>query len=234
MDRLTSRFITPEDPRCDEVVLPLHPAWWSRPYEYSWAGSFAEGGTVLDAACGIEHPFKFFLVDRVGEVHACDREEGILSRDAIRKGLRETYGEAAAAQLPERYLDCIHFRRASITALPYGEGMFDRIFCISVLEHLEDSFNRHPWIPRVDLLRSLLKRDIQLALGEFKRVLKDDGLIILTFDYPDITLDYLASVVRSLGLAFAGETNFTHPADALYAESLQLYCFRAVLKKNKD
>ena len=231
MDHLTSRFLKTKDLRCDEVVLPLHPAWWSRPYEYAWAGSFAEGGTVLDAACGIEHPFKFFLVDRVGEIHACDMEEGILSRDAIRKGLRETYGEAVAGQLPERYLDGIHFSRSSITALPYADGLFDRIFCVSVLEHLTDSFNRHPWIPRVDLLQSLLKRDIWLALGEFKRVLKNDGLIILTFDYPDINLDYLASVVRSLGLSFAGETDFTLPADALYAESLKLSCFRAVLKK---
>jgi SAM-dependent methyltransferase len=231
MDRLTSRFVTTQDPRCDQVVLPLHPAWWSRPCEYAWAGSFAGAGTVLDAACGMEHPFKFFLVDQAGEVHACDWEEGILSRDAIRKSLRETYGEAAAAQLPERYLDGIHFSRASITDLPYAEGMFDRIFCVSVLEHLKDHFNRHPWIPRVDLLQSLLKRDIRLALGEFKRVLKNDGLIVLTFDYPDINLDYLTFVVRSLGLAFAGETDFTQPAAALYDESLKLYCFRAVLKK---
>ncbi len=231
---MNSRFFTTRDARNDNLLLPLHPAWWSRPYEYAWAGAFAEAGdTVLDAACGIEHPFKFYLLDHTREVHACDMEEGILVPDIIRQGLRNTYGEAAAASLPERYIRDIHFRRASITDLPYTDGTFDKIFCVSVLEHLRDHFNRHLWIPRVGLLQSLLKREIFVALREFRRSLKDDGLIVLTFDYPDINLDYLASVVKSLGLAFAGQADFIRSAEALYAESLQLNCFRAVLKKAK-
>ena len=232
MDQMKSRFFTAKDARGDNLPLPLHPAWWSRPYEYAWAGAFAEAGdTVLDAACGIEHPFKFFLLDRTREVHACDMEEGILAPDIIRKGLRDTYGEPAAACLPERYLRDIHFRRASITGLPYADGMFDKIFCISVLEHLMDHFNRYSWLPRVGLLQSLLKREIFLALGEFRRTLKGDGLIVLTFDYPDINLDYLTSVVKSLGLSFAGDVDFMRPDDALHSESLKLYCLRVVLKK---
>ncbi|MBU0661764.1 class I SAM-dependent methyltransferase [Patescibacteria group bacterium] len=232
MDPMNSRFFTTKDARSDNLLLPLHPAWWSRSYEYAWAGAFAEAeDTVLDAACGIEHPFKFYLLDRTREVHACDTEEGILVPDIMRKGIRNTYGEAAAARLPERYLRDIHFRQASITDLPYADGTFDKIFCISVLEHLKDHFNRYSWLPRAALLQSLLKREIFLALGEFRRTLKDDGLIVLTFDYPNINLDYLTSVVKSIGLSFTGDVDFMRPDDALYSESLKLYCLRVVLKK---
>jgi len=231
MEQMVSRFFLKTDIQINRIVLPLHGAWWSRSYEYAWAGTFADTGTVLDAACGIEHPFKFFLLDHAQKVHACDMEEGILSKDVIRKGIRDTYGETAAASLQGRYLDEVHFHRASITKLPYEDGMFDRIFCISVLEHLHDHCNRHTWLPRVNIIQSLLKRDILLALGEFKRTLKDDGLIVLTFDYPNINLEYLTWIISCLGLAFAGKVSFDIPDNALYSENLHLYCFRAVLKK---
>ena len=92
----TSRFVTRGDQRLDHLILPLHKTWWSRPYEYAWASRFADGAdTVLDAACGVEHPFKFFLLDRCREVHACDIDERILSRERTLRELRSVFGNDA-------------------------------------------------------------------------------------------------------------------------------------------
>lgn len=228
----TSRFVTTGDERLDHLILPLHKTWWSRPYEYAWASGFADSAdTVLDAACGVEHPFKFFLLDRCREVHACDIDNRILSREEILREIRSVFGDDAAAGLPERYLEGVRYKLASVTRLPYPDRMFHRVFCISVLEHLDDFINRHAGWPVPRSLRFLFHRDIERALREFRRVLADDGVIVLTFDHPDINLDYLFEVSAVAGLEPAGEVRRDIPPDALYHEPLGIRCFRLVLKK---
>lgn len=234
MSQLTSRFFHSDDPKEDKFILPLPPSWWSRPYEYTWAGAFAASDDiVLDAACGVEHPFKFFLLDHARFVQACDMEDAILKKDLILKSIQKEFGNDSASLIEKgQYIERIQFRKSSITKLPYEDAMFDKIFCISVLEHLKDRFNQHPWLPYAFPLKSILTADIFDALSEFKRVLKNDGLIVLTFDYPDINLQYFQKVIQSIGLAFAGDSNFDLPANALYSEALKLNCFRAALKKS--
>ncbi len=232
-DRMTSRFFTTSDSRAGHLVLPLPPVWWSRPFEYAWAAELAEGaGTVLDAACGVEHPFKFHLLDRCSDVHACDLDERVLSREATLEELRRSYGDEAVEGLHGRYLTDIRYERASLTRLPYPDRMFDRVFCISVLEHLNDFFNRHAaWsVPRPLLFA--FPHDIERTHREFRRILKDDGLLVITFDYPDINLDYLFRITAELGLAPAGDVKRDIPPDALFSESLGLRCFRLVLRKD--
>jgi len=234
-DRMSSRFFTTADSKAENLVLPLPAVWWSRPYEYAWAATFAEGADrVLDAACGVEHPFKFYLLDHCGQVDACDLDERILCRQATLEGLRNTYGDDAVESLPERYLTGIRYVRASVTHLPYPEGIFDRVFCVSVLEHLNDYFNRNARSSVPKLFRFAFSRDIYRALREFRRVLKDGGFIVLTFDYPDINLDYLARIADELGLAPAGPVIRDIPPDALYFEPLNIHCFRMVLKKTHN
>ena len=64
-DLLTTRFFNTNDKRMDTVVFPLPSHWWSRFYEYAWAAEFcSENDVVLDAACGIPHPFKFYLAGK--------------------------------------------------------------------------------------------------------------------------------------------------------------------------
>jgi len=70
-------------------------------------------------------------------------------------------------------------------------------------------------------------------LSEFRRVLKDDGLIVLTFDYPRINLDYLKMLVPEIGLAFHGPVDFDLPVNAVYSDVHQLHCFRTVLHKRR-
>ncbi|MBC7105185.1 MAG: class I SAM-dependent methyltransferase, partial [Firmicutes bacterium] len=61
----------------------------------------------------------------------------------------------------------------------------------------------------------------------------DDGLALLTSDYPLLRPQVLAHMVRESGLAFAGETAFALPDDALYSPLYGLYCFRTALRKAK-
>lgn len=52
----------------------------------------------------VEHPFKFHLLDRCGEVHACDLDERVLSREEAIRELVNVYGMETASALPEGYL----------------------------------------------------------------------------------------------------------------------------------
>ena len=210
----TSRFIIESDVNTDELIFTLPKTWWSRRYEYKWASLFAEPkDIVLDAACGISHPFKFYLLDQCKEVYACDLDERILSKEAIVNDIKNDFGMEAADQLPEKYFRNIHFQKANLTELPFEDKKFDKIFCISVLEHLG--------------FESMKK-----SLREFNRTLKDEGKIILTFDYPTIHLDDFRKALNESGLTFAGDASFELPDNAIFSDAYQLYSFRAVLKKN--
>lgn len=225
------------------MIFDLPQEWWSRPYEYAWALPFArEGDTALDAACGVCHPFKFALLEKCREVHACDLDERILDPEAIKRDIENDFGRAALESFLQEQIGRLRFSLASVTALPYPDKMFDKIFCLSVLEHLEIDRRKFPpawmkagleklggtfpvfnsWLPRDDMLS---------ALKEFARVLKDEGRIILTFDYPSIDLEHFSAASRRSGLVFAGETDFNRPETAIYSSRFDLYCFRAVLKK---
>jgi len=232
-DVYESRFITKDDLRNDHVVFDLHPSWWSRPYEYAWAERIVEkSDVVLDAACGLAHPFKFHLVDLCREVHACDIDERILSEQALLDDIKKDFGEEVSKNVPPKYLRNIYYHKADLSSLPYVDKMFDKIFCISVLEHLKDYFNRYPYMQKMPFLSFVLHQDIYRALKEFNRTLKDDGLIALTFDYPDINFDYLKKIIPMLNLRFAGPASFDIPDDAVYSKELDIFCFRALLAKN--
>ncbi|WP_340387949.1 class I SAM-dependent methyltransferase [Paenibacillus sp. FSL E2-0151] len=212
---MESRYIRQSDPKTDTLVFPLHPAWWSRPYEYEWARRFARpDDVVLDAACGISHPFKFWLAEHCREVHACDWDERILSEEAIRLDIVSDFGEQTAQDLPESTLDRLHRAKANLAQLPYESGKFDRVFCISVLEHLDTG----------TMLR---------AFREFARVLKPNGQLIATFDVPEMRPDLLETIMAVTGLTIEDKLNVDEPDDAIWSDmyGTPIRCFRAVICK---
>lgn len=212
---MESRYIRQSDPKTDTLVFPLHPAWWSRPYEYEWARRFARpDDVVLDAACGISHPFKFWLAEHCREVHACDWDERILSEEAIRLDIVSDFGEQAAQDLPESTLVRLHRAKANLAQLPYESGKFDRVFCISVLEHLDTG----------TMLR---------AFREFARVLKPNGQLIATFDVPEMRPDLLETIMAVTGLTIENKLNVEEPDDAIWSDmyGTPIRCFRAVICK---
>ncbi|NTU23776.1 class I SAM-dependent methyltransferase [Brevibacillus sp. HB1.2] len=210
-----SRFIVNTDEKDDHFIFTLPVTWNSRPYEYAWAKQFANpNDVVLDSACGICHPFKFYLADQCREVHACDLDNRILYKEAIYQDIVDVFGKRVADSLPAHYFDGIHYCRANLTYLPYPNQKFDTVFCISVLEHLEDPI-------------------MVQAFREFHRVLKDDGQLVLTFDYPLINLARLQQVLAEVGLQFSSDVSFEMPADVVYSDlyAPRLFFFRALLKK---
>lgn len=212
----TSRFITFNDPQLKKVILDLPQIWWSRPYEYAWASSFVnEDHVVLDAACGICHPFKFYLCNLCKKVYACDLDERLLSKNEIAADICKAFGQEGMNLLLE-YLDKPLLSRQDITNTSYTEAMFDRIICISVLEHLQEE----------ELLKTLL---------EFKRLLKKEGLVVVTFDYPYLDIEMFNRMLEKSGLFYAGKVNFELSGNVLTTDIFPefpggLYSFRALLK----
>ena len=203
-------------------------AWWSRPYEYEWARQFAEpDAVVLDGACGIEHPLKFYLLDHCQKCYACDLDPRIADGQLMSNMAQDVFG-LSDGEFPQRYLDDIDYQVTSLTNLPYKDDTFDRVFCISTLEHLPDRLNKWPALSMVESFVPL-KRDIRDSLLELKRVLRLGGLIVLTFDFPRVNLDYIRRIVDETGLKFAGDVDFNRPADAHHTAEHGLYCFRTVL-----
>jgi len=232
-NKYISRFFVNEDPKINNFVFDnilVNSNWMSRPYEYAWCLKFAgKSDIVLDAASGICHPLKFYLAMNCREVHACDIDNRILSVNEIKKEIYQVFGKENLKKLPEEYLRKIHYRRCSITNLPYQDKLFDKIYCISVLEHLNDTYNKWPVLYDTKIVNRIFKKDIYLALREFKRTLKNNGLIILTFDYPRINFCYLKKVLLDIGLKFVDKSIFDVPPNALRYKNI--YFFRAILTK---
>ncbi|SDE46906.1 Tetratricopeptide repeat-containing protein [Paenibacillus sp. UNCCL117] len=210
-----SRFISAGDAKVGHFVYELPEAWWSRGYEYAWAAQFARAeDVVLDAASGVCHPLKFYLNKAAKQTFACDLDPRITSREAILEDIREHAGERSRREFDSSLLNGLHLSRADLTQLPYSDKQFDKIFCISVLEHLEDT--------------------VQLqALIEFARVLKDEGLIILTVDYPNVQIERFMKLMYVTRLKFHGGWDFSIPQDAVASSrwGTELKCIRLLLSK---
>jgi ubiquinone/menaquinone biosynthesis C-methylase UbiE len=210
-----SRFITYEDAKETHIVYDLPEAWWSRQYEYIWAGRFvANSDVVLDVACGVCHPFKFYLGTIAKEVHACDSDPRIVSRNEIVQDIKNSVGEKVYAEFDPSLFDNVQLTLCDMTKMPYADNRFDKVFCISVLEH-------------VDELTQLQ------ALLEFSRVLKDDGLIVLTVDYPNVHMDSLMELIAKANLKFYGDYDFSIPHNAISTTMWgpELKCIRLLLNK---
>lgn len=216
MTHYTSRFIIAGDLSDAEVVYPLPASWWSRGHEYAWAERFAgPGHIVLDAACGVCHPLKFRLAELAAEAHACDSDPRVTDYDAIVADIAASAGPGTAAQFDRARLDQLQLTSCDITRMPYADAAFDRVFCISVFEHLAEG----------DQLRSLM---------EFTRVLTDDGLIVMTVDYPTVDLERLTGHMTASKLTFAGPHDFAVPPDAISSSMWgpELRCVRLLLQKD--
>lgn len=100
---------------------PIPDGWWSRGYEYPWAGKFAEPGHIVaDMGAGWhERPFKHFLAEVCGEVYAVDIHPEFPKLNDERpfpSNLKAIVADMCTVELPP----------------------LDVIFCISVFEDLGD------------------------------------------------------------------------------------------------
>lgn len=135
-----NRFIKRIDPSKESLNnISLN---WSRCKEYPYVLSMADSGIALDAGCG--HPNNYPLAHELGKKYT------------------KVYGIDIDISSSFQ-VDNVFYSYGNLTNIEFPDKTFDTIFCISVLEHLEES---------------ILKK----AIKEFDRVLKDDGKLVLTFD----------------------------------------------------
>jgi 2-polyprenyl-3-methyl-5-hydroxy-6-metoxy-1,4-benzoquinol methylase len=135
-----SRFFRVDDPKTEHFVYDLPEGWWSRFYEYEWCKNFVEAGdAVLDAASGVFHPLKYYLAEHCKEVYACDIDKNIALRFEQMQDIPAEFKDKINILSPLQ--DKINNCCCSLASLPYKNNMFDKIFCISVFEHLPDFRN---------------------------------------------------------------------------------------------
>lgn len=208
-----SRYFTNLDEYSESVFLKIPTDWWSRIYEYHWASKFANPQDIcLDAACGIPHPFKFYLASICKEVHAVDSDLCIEDNDKIIGGVNG-YFRKSDVEKAKSQIDKIKFKQNNITKLDYCDNYFDKIYFISTIHQLKDE-------------------EVLGGLKELKRVLKENGLLIITFDVPSIDIDKLICKVYEVGFKIKGDLNLNRPETAIYSNLLSgLYCYRMVLTK---
>ena len=128
-------------------------AWsrrWEYPFAYNSLTHFSESThpkemMILDAGSGCTF-FPYYLAKQGFQVYCCDNDKSLIQ---IFEHVNPKEGVT------------INFEPMDLRSLKYPDGIFDVIYCISVLEHSRN---------HGDIIRNL------------NRVLKKDGLLILTFD----------------------------------------------------
>ncbi|MDR0928510.1 MAG: class I SAM-dependent methyltransferase [Oscillospiraceae bacterium] len=209
-----ARFFTTDDPRIEEMIYPLPATWWSRGYEYAWCARFVQPGEViLDAASGVLHPFKFWCAAQGATVHACDINPDILKpvRQLNPGVILQTELPADAIETLARLEGGIRNSCRSVDDLAQPDAFFDKIFCISVLEHLPAEG----------------AGSMAGAMRAFHRVLKPGGLLLLTFDVPLIRPADFRHAAVDAGFTFCGAFDDTMPENAVHSAAWGLRCFRA-------
>lgn len=212
-----SRFFTTSDEKQTKIVWELHSLWWSRFYEYIWASKFIEkDDIVLDSASGICHPFKFYLTDLCKQVYACDNDIRIVDKEAILTDVKLSLGQDILDGFDKNYLTKPIYTYCDIAETPYEDKQFDKICCVSVVEHLE-----------VEKQKDTIK--------EYSRVIKDGGLLIITLDYPNANPEDILKIAKENGFELFGDIDLNIPNNALSCNYWDhtLYCFRMVLKKKE-
>jgi SAM-dependent methyltransferase len=147
-------------------------------WEYPWAlinGKVVGRGklTILDAGCG-RSPVQFFLADLGHNVHGIDPYENV-PWHGIDRSLMKKFGLS------------ITYRVEGMEDIGYPDNTFDRVFCLSVIEHcraegagMKDNQTYKegltPQSPEDKRLQARMMR-------EMARVLKPGGLMIVTVDF---------------------------------------------------
>ena len=198
MEVFSSSFLTQNEKILDDygskwVRDPLHQ--WSRLWEYpfaydrlaTWRSEVSEKAiSVLDAGSGITF-FPYFLATSLPscKVTCCDVDCTLA--DTFTKVESEASGH-------------VTFDNAGLEKLPFSDSTFDAAYCISVLEHMDDSID---------------------AIEEIARVLKPNGVFVMTFD---ISLDGKADIPVARAAELVSHLQRVFSGDAVCASTLQGVC----------
>jgi len=131
--------------------------WWSRVYEYAFAKTFlSKDVNVLDAGCGLVHPFKLYAKDKVKSIVAIDKDEAI-------KNAKD---------------DIIEYRHQDIKDLN-EKNKYDVVFCLGVLHHDKENLQANLKALKDSLVDDgiiVITFDTTLDINKFKSVVDTLGL----------------------------------------------------------
>ena len=145
---------------------------YTRDWEYPWSylnSNLKDSLKILDIGSG-NSDFPSFLKNKGHDVSITDipNKKGWGIKEFLKKNKK------------------IKYRIDNVKNMSWKSNTFDRVYCISVLEHMKN------------------KQDIIQALTEIKRVVKKNGLIVLTYDsyikeFPDLKeLNMKRTIIKPL------------------------------------
>jgi 2-polyprenyl-3-methyl-5-hydroxy-6-metoxy-1,4-benzoquinol methylase len=189
---MENKFFNVKDKKFDALgEFKIPNSWWSRPYEYYFASQYLnENDIIIDAGCGIEHPFKWWAKDRVKMVHAIDIDPRIKEFDEAPR---------------------INFWNVALDKIKGHLTNVDKVFCISVFEHLAPEIQH-------------------AAIENFWAALKHEGKLIMTVDFPLLKPEILMCMFDSKKWRI-GKTKYEESKDNLFSTVYKLKCYSLVATK---
>lgn len=154
----------------EPTVIEAYKHW-----DFSWSilnGDLKKDMRILDCGSG-RGALQFYLSSLGMDVYSIDIKDNSSKLFTKLKSLGIKLSlppDRVHRKLNRKYNCDVKFRQESVGKMSFDSNFFDRILCISVIEHISDD----------TLKKSLL---------EMERVLKPEGLLILTFDYHFETAD---------------------------------------------
>ena len=172
---------------------------WSRLFEYPWSYNILspkKDDVILDLASGLG-PLQFLLARNCKTVYNFDLDEKITPFIEVGK---QKLG------VDNVVLDIGDMRNG----LPYEDGFFDKVACVSVLEHLDSPYERY--------------------VEEAIRVVKVGGIVCFTFDVfvdwdekKDISLTTTKSICDMLGVQWVSPPPTVVVGEVIEGENRKLF-----------
>jgi 2-polyprenyl-3-methyl-5-hydroxy-6-metoxy-1,4-benzoquinol methylase len=138
-----------------------------RHWEYPWAiehSNLSGKMSILDVGCGFSL-FPMYLAKRGLSVTAIDL-------DSVETTMLSPFLAGLVAAR-------VDYQIGNAVELDFPDNTFDRVYCISVLEHIEEE-------KRNGRLVNYHKRSLDvIAIGQMLRVLKPGGLLVITVDWSE-------------------------------------------------
>lgn len=170
----------------------------SRKFEYPWtlyATELKSKMKVADMGCSID-PFAPLLAKKGLEVYGLDlfssHDEKWDPINGFRKG---KYSGVLKMKKFQEFLKNelalnVNYSNQDMSSTSFKDNDLDRIFCISVLEHLPEY-------------------KVKFVLDEWRRILKNDGHVVLTIDYiVDLKRNFnIGKLLKETGYTLQGKVN---------------------------
>lgn len=138
------------------MTCPVGVQHWSRSFEWSWAfdrAKISSRDLVFEAGGGVAE-FQFLLAKHAKRVVNFD-----LAQDSLDDA--EVFSRSLGLQN-------LLFRHGSLDSIIYDDNIFDKLICISVVEHIHNA---------------------EICIDEMWRILKPGGRLILTMDVAQQVVD---------------------------------------------